>query len=136
MVALLPSIDGRGYQLVQSDASVTAFGDALPVPGLPFSNTRPPTVGAASVDAGLGILLTDHHGHVNALGTARNLGRLPVTSRAEIAGIVADPAGNGYSLISRLGNAYPFGTAPLDAPADKRVRPRSGAGLIVTAVAG
>jgi hypothetical protein len=116
-VALVPTLDGKGYLLVAADGGVFAFGDAASLGTCAAPGHCAGAVVAAIDDpAASGYWLVTATGHVYGFGHARALGQCTseVTShRSPVVGAAASADGAGYWLLLQDGVVCPGGDARL-----------------------
>jgi hypothetical protein len=111
IVAMVPSITGRGYFMVASDGGVFAFGDAH------FAGSCPGIGGCAGTavsvmpdSTGMGYWLVTSLGAVYAFGDATFYGA-PAPSSASVVNAVATPDWRGYWILYSNGTVASFGDA-------------------------
>jgi len=109
---LLPTADGKGYLIPDSDGGMAAFGDATSPGSLDGMPLNQAIAGAAATPTGHGVWLTAPDGGVFPLGDALGYGSLgDVRLNQPVVGIAATPSGRGYWLVAGDGGVFPFGDA-------------------------
>ena len=98
-VALVPTVTGNGYWLVQCDGSVFHFGDAAAVSGVSGTVDEPIV---AAVRAPRGLWLVARDGRVSALGGAPERVLRPAPSQPIVAA-VATRSGDGIVAVTASG---------------------------------
>lgn len=124
IVAMVPSLDGRGYFLVASDGGVFAFGDAVYQGSCPGIGACAGPVSAVMTD-GQGYWVVTTTGNVYSFGGASYYGapssplHSPITSAVGVS--------PGYRLLDATGDVFGFGYGELP------VAPQSGGVSAATA---
>jgi hypothetical protein len=99
--------DGGGYWLVAGDGGIFAFGDAQFFGSMGGQHLNKPMVAVISTPDGHGYWMVASDGGVFCFGDAQFHGSTASrTLSAPIAFLI--PNGNGYTLIGRNGQEYPF----------------------------
>jgi ribosomal protein L24E len=99
---------GHGYWSVQSDGTVSSFGDAKPS----GNALAPNVVGIAPTKSGNGYWLATADGNVLTFGDAVAHGSLAFRALSQpILGITATPSGKGYRMVASDGGIFSFGDA-------------------------
>jgi ribosomal protein L24E len=99
---------GHGYWSVQSDGTVSSFGDAKPS----GNALAPNVVGIAPTKSGNGYWLATADGNVLTFGDAVPHGSLAFRALSQpILGITATPSGKGYRMVASDGGIFSFGDA-------------------------
>jgi len=138
-VAIVPTLTGAGYWLLQADGAVHAFEAPWFGPRGAIASPSSPIVGMARTYDEGGYWLVDSAGHVFDFGDARNYGSLRSAPQAPVTGMAAAPDGKGYWLLSSDGHVYGFGDARLDGMPTEQLAPfdaigaRPAGGYLVTA---
>ncbi len=122
--------DGLGYWLLQSDGTVSSFGDAG---NFGFGPMASAAVAMAVTPVGQGYWVLDRSGEVDAFGDAPRL-RPPsdVAGASPAVGILADATGRGYFIAHASGAVVATGDARTLPPSG--VVPGGGAGAAVALV--
>jgi ribosomal protein L24E len=99
---------GHGYWSVQSDGTVSSFGDAKAAGSAIARNI----VGIAPTKSGNGYWLATSDGNVLTFGDAVAHGSLAFRALSQpILGITATPSGKGYRMVASDGGIFSFGDA-------------------------
>ncbi len=103
IVGMAASVDGKGYWLVAADGGVFALGDAAflgSLAGAPASSGSAPLTGLLGLPTG------------SAAGTP-GAAPTPTPATSQVVGIAADPASDGYWLVTAGGTVTGFGAPNL-----------------------
>ncbi len=112
IVAIVPSVDGRGYFMVAADGGVFAFGDAAFAGSCPGIGTCPGSAVSVLPDTtGKGYWLVTSVGAVYAFGDAPFEGA-PGATPSPITSAVHTLDGAGYWILTANGSIYAYGDAP------------------------
>ncbi|WP_298345145.1 hypothetical protein, partial [Ferrimicrobium sp.] len=108
-----PTVGYSGYQLAQSDGSVSAFGTTTaPAPTAPKVTGKVVGMAYAAGSGGTGYWEVTANGAVYAAGNAKNYGGVNnLRLNAPIVGIASTPDGKGYWLVGADGGVFNFGDA-------------------------
>ncbi len=110
-VALVATSGGTGYWTVDDDATIAAFGDAMPFPAFGSALTQP-VVAATRTPSGSGLWLVANDGGIFAYGDARFHGSTGnIKLNQPIVGMAPTPTGNGYWLVANDGGIFAYGDA-------------------------
>ncbi|MGD0081735.1 MAG: hypothetical protein ABSD78_00890 [Acidimicrobiales bacterium] len=111
--------DGGGYWLAMSDGKVYSFGnavwrgDALTARWVgPSVPPGAPTVGFAAASNGDGYYLLDGEGHVYGFGSGAPYAGSAIRYTGNPVGILTNPAGAGYWVVTSTGDVQSFGGVP------------------------
>jgi hypothetical protein len=107
-IGAAPSPTGKGYWTVQSDGTVSGFGDAHAAGNAAATDV----VGIARTKTGKGYWLATATGRVFSFGDAHSHGAVTARLKKPIVGIAATPTSNGYWLVASDGGVFAFGDAP------------------------
>lgn len=124
VVGMATTAKAKGYWLVASDGSVSAFGNARFEGDTSNRALTKPIVGIASTPDGAGYWLVGSDGGVFSFGDAKWYGSRGNVVRGEpIVGIVATSDGNGYWLVGAEGGVFAYGDAQFfGSPSNLRLR--------------
>jgi hypothetical protein len=117
IVAMVSTVDNKGYWFAGADGRVYAFGDALSYPADGSFNFGPPAlnapiVGMAATPTGNGYWLVASDGGIFSYGDANFYGSTGAMHlNKPIVGMAATPTGNGYWLVASDGGVFAFGDA-------------------------
>ncbi len=107
-IAAAVTPNGKGYWMVQTDGTVTAFGNAKTRHG----GDAPDAVGIASTPSGKGYWIATRNGNVITHGDAKFYGTLAFLQLARpIVGIAPTKSGKGYWMVASDGGVFAFGDA-------------------------
>jgi len=111
-VALASTRSGKGYWRVDSQGSVSCFGDASFHRSLTRVAVTAPVVGMAATSTGNGYWLATADGGIFAFGDASGYGSMgSVPLSKPVVGMAATPTGRGYWLVAADGGVFAFGDA-------------------------
>ncbi len=110
-VALVATPSGNGYWSIEGDATIAAFGDAMPFPATGSSLSQPIATATRTPTArGLWLVATD--GGIFSYGDARFHGSTGnIKLNQPIVGMAPTPTGNGYWLVATDGGIFSYGDA-------------------------
>ena len=97
---------GKGYWIANANGTVTPYGDATNLGGVPSPPS--PIAAIAASPTGVGYWLVTQTGQVYAVGAAVYHGGVTTALNAPIIAMVADPATGGYWLLGADGGVFSF----------------------------
>ena len=112
IVAMAPTIGGRGYWNVAADGGLFAFGDATFYGSMGGQALARPVVGMATTPGGKGYWEVASDGGLFAFGNAGFYGSMGGRSLARpVVGMASTPDGKGYWEVASDGGLFAFGDA-------------------------
>jgi iron transport multicopper oxidase len=134
-VALAPTPSGGGYDILDNQGEVFAFGDARPMGNVTASSLRAGEIASAMslTASGAGYWVFSSAGRVFRFGDAARLGDLgAVHLKGSIVASVATRSGLGYYLLGSDGGVFAFGDARFYGSTGGMVLNRAVVGLVPT----
>jgi hypothetical protein len=113
IVGISTSPSGRGYRMVGQDGGIFSFGDVPYYGSLPGIGVHVNDVVAmAPTPTNRGYWIVRRQGQVYRFGDAQGFGSYTSSPCDRVRGIFANPAAQGYRLVTDSGATIPYGTAP------------------------
>jgi len=114
IVGITTSPSGRGYRMVGQDGGIFSFGD------VPFYGSLPgigvhvnDVVAMAPTPTNRGYWIVRRQGQVYRFGDAKGYGSYTSSPCDRVRGMFANPAAQGYRLVTDSGATIPYGDAPV-----------------------
>jgi hypothetical protein len=112
VATLLPSLDGKGYDLATGRGGVFSYGDAVFAGSAGALTLARPVVGAARTASGNGYWLVASDGGLFNYGDAHYYGSMGGrTLNQPVVGMAPTADGKGYWMVARDGGIFAFGDA-------------------------